>query len=163
MQRDARLTEPQFVLGVDPGKATGVALYNRHLLPDDPKFGHFVQQWSSDVPTFVDWAWEAIPALAVTGVYVACERFDITPTTARLGREKENWSIEQAGVLRHLCRRHGQEFVLQDRATPKKMASNEHLRSVGWYVKGPDHVNDATRHVVVALARRFKQPPPWVS
>lgn len=147
--------DPSFILGVDPGKATGLALYGTQAKA-------FLLQWSGSSDDAMDYCYDFIPKYTSTKILVACERFDISVGTAKLGRTAVNWSIEQAGVLRHLCRRHSAGFVLQDRATPKHMAPDARLREVGWYQKGPDHVNDATRHVVLALARQYKVPPPWV-
>jgi hypothetical protein len=147
---------PSIIIGVDPGKETGVAVY-------DMAMHTFLQHWSAPSAAFVDWLYQFfVTWCASDTVLIACERFDISPGTAKLGRTAVNWSIEQAGVCRHLARRHGQGFVLQDRATPKHMAPDALLKQVGWHKPGPDHVNDATRHVVLALARQYNQPPPWV-
>jgi hypothetical protein len=148
---------PLIIIGVDPGKATGVAVYSSVTKT-------FEQQWWAPPDEFVDWMFEFMKQFPWENeVLVACERFDITPGTGKLGRSQVNHSIELAGVCRHLARRHGQGFVLQDRATPKHMAPDKLLKSVGWHKPGPAHPNDATRHVVLALARQYNQPPPWVA
>jgi hypothetical protein len=146
---------PSLIIGVDPGKMTGVAVF-------EMASHSFASQFEAPSAEFVDWLFSAIFGWPPDAILIACERFDISPGTAKLGRTAVNWSIEQAGVCRHLARRHGQGFVLQDRATPKHMAPDVLLKQVGWHRAGPDHVNDATRHVVLALARQYNQPPPWV-
>jgi hypothetical protein len=146
----------QYIIGIDPGKTTGVSVY-------DVPMATLASRFESDVDTFIDWAHDWTPTFVAGSLAFACERFDITPTTGKLGREATNWSIEVTGVIRHLARRNMQLFSLQSRASRNKIASNANLKSVGWYLPGHPHANDGTRHVVLYLMKELKIPPPWIT
>jgi hypothetical protein len=142
------------VLSVDPGKASGVA----------------VVRWSrdpEDVPTVVrsaevqpeEFADEVSPWLSegVSGgdLLVVCERFTINAQTVR--NSQAPYSLEQIGVLKHLCREAGHpvdSIAFQSPVDAKTMFPNDRLRALGtWHRGGAGHANDAIRHALLALVR----------
>lgn len=149
------MTQPRQIIGIDPGKMTGVAVY-------DVDARVFVAQWQGDVETFADWARDYL-SQSDPGYSIAMERFVITQGTVRKSRGQENWSIELIGLTRHLARWHGHSFNLQDAGVAKKMCANDRLREAGWYVRGRDHANDATRHAILRMVEELRREPPWIS
>jgi hypothetical protein len=100
-----------------------------------------------------DWA-ERLWRADVHGV-IACEDFRITMNTAKKAQGDRQWSLEQIGVLRWLARRYDHVFELTGASEAKRFSTNEKLRNAGWWTKGGGgHHNDATRQVMIALARR---------
>lgn len=149
------MTGLQVIVGVDPGKKTGVAVW-------DIKTASFIAQWEADPPTYTDWVIGYLQQSQPGSVLVACERFVISGGTATMGRTDENWSIELIGWTRHAARRGAQVFVLQSVGDAKKFSSNDRLREAGWYPKGKGHAADATRHAILARANVLKEAPPWI-
>jgi len=142
------------VLAVDPGKASGVC----------------VVSWSGDreeSPT-LEYSAEVQPEEYAGSVrhgislvagadtsLVACERFTITAQTVR--NSQAPYSLEQIGVLKHLCRESGRPvdgIVFQAPVDAKRMFPNEVLKGLGiWHRGGAGHANDAIRHALLALVR----------
>lgn len=141
------------ILGVDPGKATGVAMW-------DPASG-FHQTWVADPAQYADWVWESLHEIP-GDLIVACERFTISERTIRTARGDEPWSIELTGVTRHAARRRGAPFYLQDPWPAKTFTPNARLKEIGWHVPGPDHQDDALRHVILCAVERLGILPPWL-
>jgi hypothetical protein len=87
---------------------------------------------------------------------VACERFTITAQTVR--NSQAPYSLEQIGVLKHLCRESGHSvdaISFQAPVDAKRMFPNEVLRGLGiWHRGGAGHANDAIRHALLALVRQ---------
>lgn len=135
-------------MGMDPGKMTGCATFV-------PTMETVPQAWEAPQDTFVDWAYDCLTAVPPS--IILMERYTVTAETLRKSRG-DNWSLEQIGVVRHLCRRHGHTFELQSPSDAKKLASNQRLRQLGWYVPGKGHANDALRHLLLGLARHGQLP-----
>jgi hypothetical protein len=142
------------VLSVDPGKATGICLVS----------------WSgedSDNPT-VEYSGEVEPEGFAASVRelisrkdnyeefaVVCERFVITPQTGK--NSQAPYSLEQIGVLKHLCREDGygaENISLQAPVDAKSMFPNPTLQKLGtWHKGGEGHANDAIRHALLKLVK----------
>lgn len=143
------------VLAVDPGKVSGVVF----------------MQWSgekTDLPVIQYsmesleeyYAYHVLGALKHWHLYekftVACERFTITAQTVR--NSQAPFSLEQIGVLKHLCREHKfpvDEIRFQAPVDAKNMFPNPALKKLGiWHRGGEGHANDAIRHALLALAKQ---------
>lgn len=143
------------VLSVDPGKASGIA----------------VVSWSGDVshtPVLV-FSSEAEPeefsdqispflfegSYQLDNFIVACETFVINAQTVR--NSQAPYSLEQIGVLKHLCRSSGyppEKISFQAPVNAKSMFPNETLKALGiWHKGGKGHANDAIRHGLLALVK----------
>jgi hypothetical protein len=91
---------------------------------------------------------------------VVCERFTINAQTVR--NSQAPYSLEQIGVLKHLCREAGysvDDIIMQSPADAKAMFPNEALKKVGtWHVGGEGHANDAMRHALLRLVKTGWKP-----
>ena len=132
------------VIGVDPGKTTGLArLYGGALTA--------VAVPSSDVDTVVSaWLADIVPAV------VGCERFIVTQRTARLSRQPE--AIETTGVVRSLVERSDRAVMVDQNMSDAKRFIGKDLRvALGWQQSGrlAVHMNDAVCQVGKALYARY--------
>jgi DNA-binding transcriptional regulator PaaX len=146
----------KYVLSVDPGKATGVVLMS--LDGETP-----VKVLSSELQP-EEFAPYLKPILEGWKLHesfiVVCERFTINAQTVR--NSQAPYSLEQIGVLKHLCREAGysvDDIVMQSPADAKAMFPNEALKKVGtWHVGGEGHANDAMRHALLRLVKTGWKP-----
>lgn len=144
------------ILAVDPGKASGISVvWWSGLDSDGPKkmfsaevqpehFADTIKPWLDD--------WSSTRA----GIFVvACERFVINAQTVR--NSQAPYSLEQIGVLKHLCRESGypvDNIMMQAPVDAKRMFPNDVLRALDvWHRGGEGHANDSLRHALLALVR----------
>lgn len=141
------------IIGIDPGKTCGLAIYDVH---EKTMVGSEV-----DFFDFGNWLNASLHNLhaANVAVLVACERFTIGAGTIKRSQDA-HWALEGIGVARYVSSCYGFEFKLQMAVDAKKYATDTHLRKCGWYVKGLGHANDAIRHATLAMAS-LQIPPPW--
>lgn len=152
----------RYVIAVDPGKATGVCLIEWSGNQDEVP----VLKMSAEVQPeeFAQWFGTAL-RIAVSYnsmdvISVVCERFTITAQTVR--NSQAPYSLEQIGVLKHLCRVNEfdpEKIVFQSPVDAKSMFPNPQLKKVGtWHVGGEGHANDAIRHGLLRLVKTGWQP-----
>jgi hypothetical protein len=131
---------PRFVLGVDPGKTTGVALYD--LLTDRMDGAELAEDevglWLETIISQVE------PAIAI-------EAFVITAYTAK--NSQAPWSLEVIGLTRYLAIKYGCAFEVQAQSAAKNFASDARLQALGWHRRGKGHMADAQRQVLLFLVR----------
>lgn len=140
------------IIGVDPGKTVGVAVYDMNVEESEP-IGTQIE-----FNDFGDWLNIMLANVKDKEVLVAIERFTIrTLKTAN----DAHWAIECIGVARYLCKCYGVNLIFQSPNDAKRYATDQKLRIAKWYVPGRDHANDAIRHVSLAMAS-LKIPPPWL-
>lgn len=149
------------VLAVDPGKASGVAVlhWSGEKL-ENPQVIFSTEsspeQYASDIAQWLE-GWKDHEDFKV-----CCERFTITAQTVR--NSQAPYSLEQIGVLKHLCREYEfsvDNIVFQAPVDAKTMFSNEVLKSLGtWHRGGAGHANDAIRHGLLAMIRSRWVPKP---
>lgn len=128
---------PNFVLGIDPGLTTGLALYDVTedvMLTEEEHDGlsGLMEEW-----------------IAMYYPTVAVERFTITAKTHK--NTAAPWSLELIGVARHLSRKYDCPFVLQGQSAAKNFCTDERLKALGWYERGKPHGVDAQRQVLLRL------------
>lgn len=142
------------VLSIDPGQISGVSLVEWSDSQNDlPKkilsFEVDPNEFAQAVETSM-LSWKSYNRF-----YVVCERFVITAQTVR--NTQAPYSLEQIGVLKHLCRVNGYdplEIALQAPVDAKSMFPNDSLRKVGvWHVGGAGHANDSLRHSLLKLTK----------
>lgn len=142
------------VLAIDPGKATGICLiswsgeekenpiveFSEEVQPEN--FADAVRELLGRQPEYEEFA-------------VACERFVITPQTGK--NSQAPFSLEQIGVLKHLCREDGygaEQISFQAPVDAKSMFPNPTLQKLGtWHKGGEGHANDAIRHGLLKLVK----------
>jgi hypothetical protein len=148
-----------YVLSVDPGKMSGVCLLEWSGQEDDlpvVKFSVEVDDVGYDNP--IDIAlnqWQSYDSFMVV-----CERFTITAQTVR--NSQAPYSLEQIGILKHMCRVNGykpENITFQAPVDAKTMFSNESLKKIGtWHKGGDGHANDAIRHALLKLVKSGWKP-----
>ncbi len=143
------------VLSVDPGKATGIALISWSGGEQDlPVKVYSMESQPEDFASDI----RAVMAQGMTApsMKVVCERFIINAATVR--NSQAPYSLEQIGVLKHLCREAGypvEGIWMQNPVDAKNMFPNEALKKIGtWHVGGEGHANDAIRHALLALTKQ---------
>lgn len=131
----------RYVLGVDPGKKTGVALF-------DLFFETMVDGWEvlDDKLGFL--LEETIDKYRPA---VVSEAFVINSATVR--NTQAPWSLEGIGIARYLSRKYGVHFEVQPQSSAKRFATNERLHALGWYVPGRGHLADAQRQVLLYVTK----------
>lgn len=132
----------RLLIGVDPGKLTGLAAINL----DDGSLHH----WEASLIGAGDWVRYWITSQPVSRVVV--ERF--VPT-----RKVMTWqpdALEVTGMLRYMCVSPVPPipFELQDRAVRERV-SPAALKELGWAKLdgSTGHARDALRHALAALVR----------
>jgi hypothetical protein len=147
------------VFAVDPGKASGVALMSWEKdLGEEPELNY-----SAEVQP-EDFAAEIRIALGFLKhsdpLYIACESFTINAQTAK--NSQAPWSLENIGVLKHLCREAGYDpsnIAFQPPVNAKNMFPNPTLKKLGyWHKGGEGHANDAIRHALLRLVKAGWSP-----
>lgn len=145
------MTHPDFVLCVDPGKMTGICLYDWR--GDDPSIA-----WSDELE-FMDTCHRVNATLQqCDSVVLVCESFIITPQTAK--NSVAPWSLELIGVMKYLTGALGKPApVMQTAGDAKRFCDNDRLRALGlWHRGGAGHARDALRHGVLYMVRAGWQP-----
>lgn len=153
----------KYVISVDPGKNTGACLIEWSGRQEDLP----VLKMSAEVneEEFAPWVELALSIALSTSknyesVYVVCERFTITAQTVR--NSQAPYSLEQIGVLKHVCRikEFGAEnIIFQAPVDAKAMFSNESLKKIGtWHKGGEGHALDAIRHGLLRLVKSGWKP-----
>lgn len=138
----------RMVYALDPGLKSGVCVFE--LEPGkDP-----VLKWSDeqDVP-------EVIPMFRSIMTHyphleVVCERFVITPQTAK--KSPQGWSLEIIGTLKQTMRDFGrseEEIFFQKPADAMNLFTNAGLKKLGyWHRGGAGHALDSIRHALLYLS-----------
>jgi len=145
------------VLAVDPGKATGLALFRDVAWhPADgaeapPEWIAWAAPWQAAMASVESWI--ALGALD----FVACERFTVSQRTVTQGAD-HTWPTGGIGVVKYLCAKHSVPLAMQAPADAMNLAPRPVLERLGWRTKGVDHPDDATRHLVLRLATLGYQP-----
>lgn len=143
----------KYVLSVDPGKATGVVFMSWN--GEDPVPNVIIskevqpEEFAMIIETILNTQKQE------SNFTVVCERFTINAQTVR--NSQAPYSLEQIGVLKHLCRINmydPEKIVFQSPADAKNMFPNPTLKKLGtWHVGGEGHANDAMRHALLRLVK----------
>jgi len=99
---------------------------------------------------FVQYAAELLEKESID--QVVCERYIVSGQTGKYS--PANWSLEQIGVLKYLCEKHGAAFTLQNAADAKRFATEDKLNMMHWKkIRGKGHARDAQRHLLLFLVK----------
>jgi len=143
------------ILAIDPGKATGLALWrDENAQADDaaafgelaPEWQAWMLPWQESMDSVITWCESGQLA------HVVCENFVISARTVTQGKDA-HWPIGGRMVAQYTCARLGIPFSMQMPSDAKSFVTNDKLRRLGWKTPGKDHPDDATRHLVLYLAR----------
>lgn len=148
----------KLVLAVDPGKATGLALFE-YTAGSEP-----VLLWSLEVQQH-EYAGPIRAALqdaidSGTEIEVACERFTINAQTAK--NAQAPYSLEQIGILRQCLMDVGRapdDIYFQAPADAKALFGNDKLKKLEyWHRGGEGHALDAIRHGLLRMVKMGWKP-----
>ena len=145
------------VLGVDPGKTSGIALIMWSGVPDEDPVIEFSQEVTAEAYAGIIEGAFLTSMMQADKTIVVCERFVINQATVR--NSQAPYSLEQIGVLKHLCRsdRHApdvEEIRFQAPVDAKNMFPNPALKKLNlWHKGGDGHALDAIRHALLALTK----------
>jgi hypothetical protein len=131
------------IIGVDPGKTTGIAVFFNGQIIDVGEVP--ARQVADRVRSIVANVHNDVV------VELAVERYIISAETGKRSQQPD--ALYVIGELRALA--HGWSLTaihLQNPADAKKCATNKTLRRLGWWVGAAyPHANDALRHVALRL------------
>lgn len=140
-----KYTMPEFLLTVDPGKATGLALFQVD------QGDNVTQVWSKETD-FMETCNEVNKVCRAYGprLRIVCESFVITPQTGK--NSAAPFSLEVIGVIKYFTEAFRVEsLVFQTPQKAKNFCPNPRLKAVGFWHRGGDHARDALRHGVTHL------------
>jgi hypothetical protein len=146
----------EIVIAIDPGKISGVVIWNPAAVYeegnapltafeadlDELKSTIFYEMLGPDTPR------------------VVCERYDMMPRQGAMSAQQDAQHI--IGGLEWITLEHGGQFDLVSRAVTKKLTTDGMLRALGLHVRTPDgHLDDAWRvffcHIWVKDPETFTQ------
>lgn len=153
----------KLVLSVDPGKASGIALFSIED-GENPKL-----LWSGEYQQdeYAKPIRQALGEAVVHGmkIEVACERFTINAQTVK--NSQAPYSLEQIGILKQCLMDIGmsaEDIYLQSPSDAKAMFPNEALKKLGyWHRGGEGHALDAIRHGLLRLVKTGWRPIELIS
>ena len=139
-----------FILSVDPGKATGMALFSFEK-GSEPEM-----LWSKELQ-FEEYAAPIREAYTLAGpeLHVVCERFTINAQTVR--NSQAPFSLECIGVLKQIMLDNEvsvDTLKLQSPADAKAMFDNPKIKKLDyWHKGGEGHALDAIRHGLLYMVK----------
>jgi hypothetical protein len=148
----------KLVLSVDPGKASGIALF-AYIDGSEPEIiwsGEYQQEeYARPIrEALADAMMRSIP------IEIVCERFTINAQTVR--NTQAPYSLEQIGILKQCLMDIGvapDDIYFQSPADAKAMFTNEKLKKLGyWHKGGEGHALDAIRHGLLRLVKSGWKP-----
>lgn len=141
------------LVGVDPGKVTGVAIWwsPDHYDSEHTEIESAEVEHPGSVPAVIKRMLDGErPAL------LACERFKQPQGPVHMSAQPD--AAQVVGMMRSLAEELHVRCVYQSPGPAKKIAPDALLRRIGWYVKTRDgHDNDARRHVLLLAASFFPE------
>ena len=142
------LLRPARVVAVDPGGTTGLASWTRYEDGREDVEGWEEMTWADTmrwVHTVMSYR-VALDALVV-------EDFFLGNSTAKKSTKGPKQTIELIGMLRYLAFTKGVPFILQAPADSRSFSTPDKLKRLGWWEPGSDHVQSATKHLLLYLVR----------
>jgi hypothetical protein len=147
----------RYVLSVDPGKATGIALFSLESGAEP------ILEWSGEFQQD-EYAAPIRVVLAdieiSQNLEVVCERFTINAQTLR--NSQAPYSLEQIGILKQCmldAGRKTEDVLFQSPADAKAMFPNEALKFLEyWHRGGEGHALDSIRHGLLRLVKTGWKP-----
>jgi hypothetical protein len=152
------------VVAIDPGKASGLAVFSwDQEFNQEPELLYSLETQPESYADDVEFALKYMNN--TEPFYVACELFIINAQTAK--KSQAPYSLEQIGVLKHLCRRAGydpSQIAFQPPVNAKNMFPNPSLKKLGyWHRGGEGHALDAIRHGLLRLVKAGWKPTALLS
>jgi hypothetical protein len=141
--------KPLVVIGVDPGKKTGICYLD---VDEDGEIRRQVIEVGRDDVAKMLAAW-MINSDPDADREMAVERYTILDSTVRKTRQPD--ALKVIGVAEDIARQAGFGFSFHAPADCKKLVTDDLLKRLGWYSTRLGHANDATRPALrTVLLRR---------
>ena len=147
----------KYILAVDPGKASGIALFKYDGGEPELIWSGEYQQHEYAKPIR-----EAIYSTAAMGgiIDITCERFVINAQTAK--NAQAPYSLEQIGILKQVMMDNNldhEKIAFQSPADAKAMFPNPALKKLEyWHKGGEGHALDAIRHGLLRCVKLGWKP-----
>jgi hypothetical protein len=139
---------PPAVMWIDPGKVTGIAVYERSQPQqfrvtelDFLAAGILIESWTL---RYISMAW------------VGWEAFHVHPRTPPADA---HYAIEMIGVARHWALRHQCRVLTPPSPNDRKVATMAKLKTLGWWPPGQKDAQSAAQHLLAWLLRENEVPP----
>jgi hypothetical protein len=130
-----------YLIAVDPGKGTGMAMWNTQADNTFVSFELFTREGV--------YGWLDAVLIPSDDVHVICERYIMTPGA----KTSQPDALMLMGAVEAFAYRARLPLHWQLPEPAKKRAPNAVLRRLGWYQNTKDgHANDAARHLLEWLA-----------
>ena len=147
----------KLILAVDPGKASGIALFE-FTLGEEPILvwsGEYqMREYAKPIRDAIDHAYNNV------SLQVVCERFIINAQTVR--NSQAPFSLEQIGILKQLMldgEIDPDGLIFQSPSDAKAMFPNPALKKIDyWHKGGEGHALDAIRHGLLACVKSGWKP-----
>lgn len=142
-----------YVLGIDPGKLTGLCLY---LYENKVA----TRVWAKELGEVeVDFFIEKTISELAPDIVIINEKFFITQRTFKL--PEAPWSLEKTGVIKYMCNKYGVKYNWQSPAEAKEFVTDKRLRDLNeWFIGGEGHARDAIRHAILFMVKTYRWNPP---
>lgn len=140
----------KYLLGIDPGLATGVYCVDMENLEElstvlSEEFS--IQEFHDFIEPYLEKHKDEI--------HVVIEDYLITARTAKLSQQP--WSLRLIGVVVFLCYKYDIPLTIQ-KPKDKEFADNTKLKKIGfWRAGGAGHSMDGARHVLIWLVNHYPQ------
>jgi len=148
----------KLILAVDPGKATGMALFSFDV-GQEPELVWSIEVQQHEYAAPIRAALE-LASLSDIEIHVVCERFTINAQTVK--NTQAPYSLEQIGILKQCLMdvgRSADDVKFQSPADAKAMFTNEKLKKLEyWHRGGEGHALDAIRHGLLYMVRLSWKP-----
>lgn len=147
------------VIGVDPGKMTGIYVYSSDRSPKPALETQAMQVRVEHMPYVLNALFHLATACYGGYCHVAVERYIITARTAKLSQQSD--ALEVTGMVKAVAAIQCMPEVRQYMKANLKFASDAALKRAGWYDPKQPHANDAARQAYALL--KDVDYPEWLA
>lgn len=146
------------VIAVDPGKASGIALFEYD--GTEPKLVSSGEYQMRDYAKQIRDGISYSRSNGASILEIVCERFTINMQTVK--NSQAPYSLEQIGILRQVMLDNGidpESIIFQSPADAKALFANDKLKKLEyWHRGGEGHALDAIRHGLLRFVRTGWKP-----
>lgn len=147
------------VIGVDPGKMTGIYVYSSDPAPKPALATQAMQVPVQHMPYVLNGLFHLATACYGGHCHVAVERFIINARTAKSSQQGD--ALEVTGMVKAVAAIQCMPEVRQYMKANLKFASDAALKRAGWYDPKQPHANDAARQAYALL--KDVDYPTWLA